>query len=96
MPRKSPFIIRLTSDQEAKLKKVAKKYTSPYCDVVRAKAILYAAEGLGNDEIAARHDTPRQIVIKWRKRFYEEGMSGLEARPRHGRPGFSPRRGDRD
>ena len=44
MPRASPFIIRLTSDQEAKLKEVARKYTSPYCDVVRAKAILYAAE----------------------------------------------------
>ncbi len=95
MPRQSPFIIRLTSDQEAKLKEVARKYTSPYCDVVRAKAILYAAEGLGNDEIAARLDTPRQIVTKWRKRFYEEGMAGLEARPRRGRPGFSPRRGDR-
>jgi hypothetical protein len=96
MPRKSPFIVRLTSEQEAKLQEIARKYTSPYCDVVRAKAILYAAEGLGNDEIADRLDTRRQIISKWRKRFYEEGMSGLEERPRHGRPGFSPRRGDRD
>lgn len=96
MPRKSPFIVRLTSEQEATLKEIARKYTSQYRDVVRAKAILYAAEGLDNDEIAARLDTRRQIISKWRKRFYEEGMAGLEERPRRGRPGFSPRRRDRD
>ena len=96
MPRKSPFVIRLTAEQERSLKEVARRYTSPYCDVVRAKAILYAAEGLDNDEIAARLDTRRQIISKWRKRFYEEGLPGLEERPRRGRPaGFSPRRRDR-
>jgi len=96
MPRKSPFIVRLTPEQEATLKEIARKYTSQYRDVIRAKAILYSAEGLDNDEIAARLDTHRQIISKWRKRFYEEGMAGLEERPRRGRPGFSPRRRDRD
>jgi transposase len=65
--------------------------------VIRAKIILYAADGFDNDEIAARIDTPRQIVSKWRKRFFEEGMAGLEERARGGRPvRFSPlhRRGD--
>jgi transposase-like protein len=47
---------------------MARKYTSPYCDVIRAKIILLADEGLSNDVIAARLDTPRQIVSKWRKR----------------------------
>ena len=46
--------------------------------------------------IAIRLDTYRQVISKWRKRFYEEGMAGLEERPRRGRPGFSPRRSDRD
>ena len=32
---------------------------------------LYAADGVGNDEIAARLDTPRQVISKWRKRFYD-------------------------
>ena len=52
---------------------------------------LYAAQGLRNDEIASRLDTPRQIVSKWRKRFFRERLAGLEDRPRRGRPsGFSP------
>jgi transposase len=54
--------------------------------VVRAKIVLLAAEGLGNDEIAARLDTRREIVSKWRKRFYDDGLAGLEERPRGGRP----------
>jgi len=37
--------------------------------VVRAKIILLADEGLSNDLIAAKLDTPRQIVSKWRQRF---------------------------
>jgi transposase len=75
------------------LEATARSYTSPYCDVIRAKIVLYAADGLDNDQIAARVDTPRQIVSKWRKRFFEEGVGGLEERPRRGRPGrFSPLR----
>ena len=51
-----------------------------------------AADGLGNDEIAARLDTNRVIVSKWRKRFFEQGLPGLEERPRGGRAGLSPLR----
>jgi transposase len=47
--------------------------------VIRAKIVLYAAQGLSNDEIAQRIDTPRQIVSKWRKRFFEEGFDGRTA-----------------
>ena len=70
-----------------------RQYTSPYCDVIRAKIVLLAAEGLSNDVIAARLDTPRQIVSKWRKRFALARLPGLEAQPRGGRPTrFSPQR----
>ena len=97
MPRRSPYIIRLSTEDEARLKAIARKYTSQYRDVLRAKVILRAAQGLRNDQIAAILDTPRQIISKWRRRFYEEGLAGLEERPRRGRPaGFSPRRRDRD
>ena len=97
MPRKSPYAIVLPPSQRFLLETLARSYTSPYRDVIRAKIILYAADGFDNDEIAARIDTPRQIVSKWRKRFFEEGMAGLEERARGGRPvRFSPlhRRGD--
>jgi len=59
--------------------------------VVRAKIVLLAAQGLSNDRIAARLDMPRQIVSKWRKRFYENRFPGLDEQPRGGAPTrFSP------
>jgi transposase len=49
-----------------------------------------AAEGLDIDEIAARLDTRREIVSKCRKRFFEQGLVGLEERPRGPTPGLFP------
>jgi transposase len=41
--------------------------------------------------IAARLDVGVQLVSKWRKRFFEEGLDGLKDRQRTGRPrAFSP------
>ena len=93
MSRKSPFVIELSREDQRDLEAKARKYTSPYRDVIRAKIVLLAAQGLSNDIIASRLDTPRQIVSKWRKRFYDEGFPGLEEQPRGGAPTrFSPRR----
>ena len=93
MPRSSPYRIALTEDERRYLEAAARQYTSPYCDVVRAKIVLLAAQGLSNDIIAARLDTPRQIVSKWRKRFALVRLPGLESQPRGGRPAlFSPQR----
>lgn len=92
MPKRSPFQIVLTDPQRAILESKTRKYTSSYMDVIRAKIVLYAAEGLENKEIAARLDTSFQIVSKWRKRFFEQGLEGLHEAPRRGRPPrFSPR-----
>jgi transposase len=90
MPRQSPFKILLTVDEKLRLQEIARKYTSPYCDVMRAKIVLLSAEGLSNKEIGERLDLPRQIVSKWRKRFFEQRLTGLQERPRRGRPGVFP------
>lgn len=91
MPRRSPYEIALSEGERRALERLAAKYSSPYRDVMRAKIVLYAAQGLANEEIASRLDLPRQVVSKWRKRFYEEGMAGLAERLRRGRPAvFSP------
>ena len=82
MPRKSQFNVNLSSEERQTLEPMARKYTSPYCDVIRAKIILLANEGLSNDVIASRLDTPRQIVSKWRKRFAFARSPGLEPQPR--------------
>jgi transposase len=91
MPRNSPCKIFLDHKEERRLEAIARKYTSPYCDVMRAKVVLLAAQGLSNKEIGQRLQLPRQIVSKWRKRFFEERLAGLQERPRRGRPrSFSP------
>jgi transposase len=91
MPRNSPCKIFLDHKEERRLEAIARKYTSPYCDVMRAKVVLLAAQGLSNKEIGERLQLPRQIVSKWRKRFFEERLAGLQERPRRGRPrSFSP------
>ncbi len=95
MPRNSPFRIDLTRDERRELESRVRKYTSPYRDVIRAKLVLLAAEGLPNDVIAARLDSPRQIISKWRKRFFNQRLAGLEEEPRGGRTArFSPQRRD--
>jgi transposase len=89
----SPYVVDLTETEHEALSTRARRYTSPYRDVIRAKIVLLAAQGLANDVIAARLDTPRQIVSKWRKRFCTERLPGLDEQPRGGRPArFSPRR----
>ena len=70
---------------------ITRQYTSPYYVVVRAKIALMADQGLDNKTIGQRLSLPRQIASKWRKRFFEERLDGLEDKPRTGRPsGFPP------
>lgn len=91
MPKNSPYKILLTLEEKAILEKCARSYTSPYIKVVRAKIALYAARGMRNDQIGKQLELPRQIVSKWRKRFYEKRLAGLEDEQRKGRPpAFSP------
>ena len=85
VPRQSPFAITLSREERATLEERTRKYTSPYRDVVRAKIILLAAAGLGNDIIASRVSLQRQIVSKWRKRFFYQRLAGLDEEPRGGR-----------
>lgn len=90
MSRTSPFAVVLTPTERAALKQRARKRTLPYREVVRAKIVLLAASGRRNDEIAARLDTSREVVGKWRKRFFAERLAGLEERQRSGRPRAFP------
>ena len=81
MPRISPYEIILSNEERDVLERIARKYTSPYFEVIRAKAMLLAASGIQNKEIGVRLELPRQIISKWRKRFYEERLDGLKDRP---------------
>lgn len=87
----SPREIALSADERRELERRSGCYTASYAQVVRAKIVLLAAEGVANNEIAARLDTSPQVVHRWRKRFFEQRLEGLEDRKRSGRPRvFSP------
>ena len=95
MPRKSPYDIALSRAEARELERRASKYTLSHFQVVRARMILLAAQGLSNQEIAARLQTRREVVSLWRKRFFEQRLEGLEERPRPGRPRAFPPGGGR-
>ncbi len=86
MPRKSSYLIVLSTDEVDELRKRASAYSSPYYVVLRAKMILMAAKGMNNTEIAERLDTRREVVSRWRCRFYQFRLEGLHESPRSGRP----------
>ena len=44
----------------------------------RSRIVLLAAEGLRNEEIAARLDMTLQKVGRWRARFVKHGLGGIE------------------
>jgi len=90
MPRLSPFPIELTGKEQRILESRTRQYTLPYRDVVRAKLVLLAAQGLENKQIAEQVGMTRPAVSKWRKRFFYERVAGLEDRPRGGRPDAFP------
>jgi hypothetical protein len=98
MPRKSPYTILLTREEKKKLEATARRYTLPYYNVIRAKITLYAAQGMKNKDIGLKLDLPRQIISKWRKRFYERRLDGLEDEERKGclPPIFPPSRSRRN
>jgi len=85
MSRSSPYKIRLSVNERQILEGRSRKYTLPYRDVFRANVILLAVQGLRNDEIADRLNSRREVVSRWRKRFFEERLAGLEERDRAGR-----------
>jgi transposase len=90
MSRTSPYNLDLSPNERQQLEALARRYTAPYREVIRAKIVLLAAQGLRNDQIAERVDLPAQIVTKWRKRFFTERLAGLKDRPR--RPSRVPTR----
>ena len=96
----TPFRIELSDDERGVLAERARSSNAPYRQVIRARIVLYAAQGMESATraldmesatIADRLDCTRSFVSRVRKRFFEERLNALEERPRSGRPArFSP------
>jgi hypothetical protein len=91
MSRRSPFVIELSNADQDELEAIARRRTAEQRMVLRARIVMAAADGEENATIAERLEVALNTVIKWRKRFFEEGIAGLTDRKRSGRPRtFSP------
>jgi transposase len=79
--------VSLTADQQTQLQAWARGRRVAARLVERSRIVLLAAEGKQDVEIAALLSIPRQKTARWRKRFLEGGLAGLEKdAPRAGRP----------
>src|SRR6478752_3433892 len=54
--------------------------------VERARVVLAVADGAGTTDAARALGVSRPTVIKWRQRFAEQGIAGLDDEHRSGRP----------
>ncbi len=91
MSRQSPFVIVLNDEDRERLELLVRRRTAEQRMVVRARIVLAAADGEENAGISEWLEIALNTVIKWRKRFFEEGIDGLADRKRSGRPrSFSP------
>ncbi len=76
----------LTDSQREILETLSKSRTAAHREVQRARALLFAAEGLANTRIAERVGVSPATVRAWRDRFGEQGLAKLgEVRRGRGR-----------
>jgi transposase len=78
--------LTLDSNQLKHLKTVIGRRSSPQRMVMRANIVLFRSLGLSQQAVASRLMVERVVVSKWENRFLQEGLAGLEERPRSGRP----------
>jgi transposase len=67
----------MSAEQRADLEVMARSTSLPHRKVVQAKALLLAADGVANEEIARRCKTTPDTVRRWRGRFSECGVAGV-------------------
>lgn len=87
----SPFKVILSAADQAILSARAGSARAEHRMVIRAKIVLAAAEGHSNAAIAAELGMHIDTARKWRRRFHQHGLDGLQDRRRSGRPAsFTP------
>ncbi|MDV6345416.1 helix-turn-helix domain-containing protein, partial [Nitrosomonas sp. Is37] len=85
MPRKA-IEITLTEEQRDRLEKIVRSHSAERRMVERARIILACAAGKQNQVVAAECESSVLRVSKWRKRYAEHGIAGLEDEWRPGKP----------
>ncbi|MHB1203423.1 MAG: IS630 family transposase [Acidithiobacillus sp.] len=75
--RVAPKVI-LTSEEQSELVRIVASRLSSVRLAQRAQMVLLAADGLQNKEIAKRVGVDRMQVARWRQRYLEHRLAGIE------------------
>ena len=67
----------LTDGDRTRLEQMARSSSLSHRAVTQAKALLRAAQGVANEDIARRCHVDSDAVRGWRKRFADRGVIGL-------------------
>ena len=76
----------LTDEERERLQSLAHRARSQPALARRARVVLACAEGLNNKTVARKLRTSLGMVGKWRARFLQARLEGLEDEPRPGAP----------
>ena len=76
----------LSEAERTELKLLSSRRKTAQALAMRARIVLECAQGLENQEVAARLRVAKGTVSKWRRRFAERRMDGLHDEPRSGAP----------
>jgi transposase len=79
-------VLEITTADRAILESWTRSSTMSSGHVERARIVLAVADGAGTSGAARLLGVSRPTVIKWRDRFAEHGIAGLDDEPRSGRP----------
>lgn len=80
------YTIELEDVERAELDAVVASPTSEQRDVLRSRIVLESSTGKAAGAVARELDTSLQTVCLWKRRFFTEGLPGLQERKRPGRP----------
>jgi len=75
MPSPAAAPLRVSRAQQEILDKVARSATAAHREVIRARVLLDAADGMANVTIAQRHAVTAVTVRSWRRAFEADGLS---------------------
>jgi transposase len=77
MPVMSARPLSVSDEQRSALEQMARSTSLPHRQVTQAKALLWAADGVANEETARRCGVDSDTVRRWRLRFIDTGVLGV-------------------
>ena len=79
-------VSEISKEQREELTRWAQSRTLPAGDVFRARLMLALADGESWSQIEVRLGTSRPTIARWKRRFEQEGMAGLDAKHKGSEP----------